>query len=63
MKRGKLEDVIKKHKLAKRVNRMGLQSRKDIAKYLQTNDCFVLASQAETFGVVYTEELSTGFLL
>jgi glycosyltransferase involved in cell wall biosynthesis len=58
--RGKLEDLIKKHKLAKRVNLMGLQSRKDIAKHLQTSDCFVLASQAETFGVVYTEALSAG---
>ena len=39
---------------------MGLQSRKDIAKCLQTSDCFALASQAETFGVVYTEALSAG---
>ena len=38
---------------------MGLCSRKDIAEFLKKR-CFLLASQAETFGVVYIEALASG---
>lgn len=38
----------------------GLCSRKEMAKFFNESDCFVLASKAETFGVVYIEAMSTG---
>lgn len=58
--RTKLEDLIKKYKLENRVSLMGMVSRKDIAKKMRECDCFVLASRAETFGVVYIEALASG---
>ena len=39
---------------------MGLCSREEIAKQLKQCDCFVLASQSETFGVAYIEALAMG---
>jgi len=58
--RPKLERLIDKYDVRDRVKLMGLQSRKDIADFLKKSDCFVLASQAETFGVAYIEALATG---
>lgn len=58
--RPKLENLIRKNNLGDRVKLMGLQSRKNIANNLKKSDCFVLTSQAETFGVVYIEALASG---
>ena len=58
--RPNLENLIRKYQLNDRVELMGLQSRKTLAEYLKTSDCFVLPSQAETFGVVYIEALASG---
>ena len=58
--RPKLEELIKENKMEERITLMGMQSRKDISEYLKESDCFVLASQAETFGVVYIEALACG---
>ncbi len=58
--RKKIEDLISRCKASDRVTLMGMQSRKDISKYLKKCNCFVLASQAETFGVVYIEALASG---
>lgn len=58
--RVKLEGLIRKYNIGDRVKLMGLQSRKNIADYLKKSDCFVLASQTETFGVAYIEALASG---
>ena len=58
--RASLENLIRKHNVSDKVRLMGLQSREDISKYLKESDCFVLASQAETFGVAYIEALASG---
>ncbi len=39
---------------------MGMCSRSEIAKELSHSDCFVLASESETFGVAYIEALASG---
>ena len=39
---------------------MGRRSREEIADTLRNAQCFVLASQAETFGVAYIEALACG---
>lgn len=58
--RGKLESIIGKHNLQSQVKLMGLQSREKIAQHLRKSDCFVLASQTETFGLSYVEALAMG---
>lgn len=58
--RPKLKKLIKEYGLAERVVLMGTCSRKVIAETLKDCDCFVLASRAETFGVVYIEALAVG---
>lgn len=58
--RPKLESLIKKHGLGEKVKLLGLCRREVIANHLSQSDCFVLASRAETFGVVYAEALATG---
>ena len=58
--RNKLESLIRKHEIGDRVILKGLQSREMISEYFKVSDCFVLPSQAETFGVVYIEALASG---
>ncbi|MCJ7689358.1 MAG: glycosyltransferase, partial [Clostridiaceae bacterium] len=58
--RSKIEEIIKKYHLESRVELMGMCSRSIIKEKLKSSDCFVLASRAETFGVVYIEALATG---
>ncbi len=55
-----LERKIKEYNLEDNIRLMGLQTRNVIAEYLQNSDCFVLASQSETFGVAYIEALAVG---
>lgn len=59
-KRKMLEDLINKYNLNSQVKLMGLCSREKIAEQLKRTDCFVLASQSETFGVAYIEALAMG---
>lgn len=56
----KLEEIIKNYKLGNRVILKGMCPRQAIAKQLSYSDCFVLASQSETFGVAYIEALAVG---
>ena len=58
--RVRLEEIISKYNLSKRVELKGMCSRSCIAKQLSKSDCFVLASQSETFGVAYIEALAMG---
>jgi len=58
--RQNLEKLIENYKLSSRVKLMGLCSRNNIAKQYINTDCFVLASQSETFGVAYIEALASG---
>ncbi len=58
--RKKLECMINKYDIGHKVKLLGLQSRQVIADHLKKSDCFVLPSQAETFGVVYIEALASG---
>lgn len=58
--RSKLEKMIKNYKLDNRVILKGMCPRSAIAEQLSNSDCFVLASQSETFGVAYIEALAVG---
>ncbi len=58
--RNRLKNLINTHKLNGRVYLMGLSSREIIAKKMSVCDCFVLASELETFGVAYIEALAMG---
>lgn len=60
VERNRLERKISEYNLDKNVHLMGLQPRHIIAEKLQNSDCFVLASQSETFGVAYIEALAAG---
>lgn len=56
----KLEEMINKYNLNDRVILKGMCPRSSIAERLSYSDCFVLASQSETFGVAYIEALAVG---
>lgn len=58
--RQKLEELIKKDNMERQIELKGMQSRKTIAAFLRDSDCFVLASQSETFGVAYVEAMASG---
>jgi glycosyltransferase involved in cell wall biosynthesis len=58
--RKNLEKIIRQYHLEEQIFLMGLASREVIAKKMQESDCFVLASERETFGVVYIEAMATG---
>ena len=58
--RKNLENLIRQYHLEEQIFLMGLASREVIAKKMQESDCFVLASERETFGVVYIEAMATG---
>jgi L-malate glycosyltransferase len=60
IERKQIEDLIKKEDLQNKIILKGRLPRNEIAKYLEESDCFVLASRAETFGVVYIEALAAG---
>ena len=55
-----LQELIDKYNLNSQVKLRGLCSREKIAEKLKVTDCFVLASQSETFGVAYIEALAMG---
>jgi len=58
--RRNLEKLIIKHGMQNRIKLMGLQPREAIAEQFRNGNCFVLASQSETFGVAYIEALASG---
>lgn len=58
--RSRLQDMINKYNLNDNVFLKGFCLRDVIANKLSESDCFVLASQTETFGVAYIEALSMG---
>lgn len=58
--RSKLEKMIKNYKLGNRVILKGMCPRSAIVEQLSNSNCFVLASQSETFGVAYIEALAVG---
>ena len=58
--RNKIEWLIRKYSLEDKVFLMGNSSRAEIAQKMLQSDCFVLPSQAETFGVVYIEAMASG---
>lgn len=58
--KAKLEGMISRYKLNDRVILKGMCPRSSIAEQLSYSDCFVLASQSETFGVAYIEALAMG---
>jgi L-malate glycosyltransferase len=58
--RNKIEDMISRYNIKEQVTITGRLSRDKISSYMEMSECFVLASQAETFGVVYIEALASG---
>ena len=58
--RNRLEELIENKKLESRVILKGSLSRNEISNLYDYCDCFVLASQSETFGVAYIEALAKG---
>lgn len=58
--KNKLEKLILENGLEEQVHLLGQLSREDTLKQYQNCNCFVLASQAETFGLVYREALAVG---
>lgn len=59
-KRKVLENIISRYGLDSRIKLMGLCPRANIAKKLESSDCFVLPSKSETFGVAYIEAMAMG---
>ena len=58
--RDKLQQQIDSLGLSSRVQLMGRIERKGVAQIMKGCDAFVLASRAETFGVVYVEAMAAG---
>jgi len=58
--RGSLETLVKELELQKQVTFLGALDRLEVAEQMNGCDGFVLASEHETFGAVYTEALSVG---
>ena len=56
----KLEEMTRKYNLENQVKFLGALSRQEVAREMGKCDGFVLASEHETFGVVYVEALSMG---
>lgn len=55
-----LKKEIYNNGLHNQIDLIGQISRENIAKLMQSSDAFVLASRAETFGVVFIEAMSAG---
>ncbi|MGO5135636.1 glycosyltransferase [Clostridium butyricum] len=58
--REKLEGMIKELGMENQIFLLGTLSREDVAKEMKNCKCFALASEHETFGVVYIEALACG---
>lgn len=55
-----IERYVIQNDFQDRIILLGLRSRKEIGSILQQSDCFVLASESETFGVAYIEAMACG---
>lgn len=55
-----LEELIRSLGMDNQIHLIGQLSREDTLKQYEECNCFVLASQAETFGLVYREALAVG---
>lgn len=55
-----LENMIRDFKMEDQIQLLGLKTRYEIGGYLKAANCFVLVSQAETFGVAFIEALALG---
>lgn len=58
--RCELEELVRKLKLEDRIIFLGALSREEVVEEMNKCDGFVLASEHETFGVVYIEALAVG---
>ena len=56
----KLKELIKELDMEKQIKLLGALSREEVSLEMRRCDCFVLASEHETFGVVYIEALACG---
>lgn len=55
-----LRNLIISLDLQDKIELLGALSREKVAEYMNKCDCFALASESETFGVVYIEALAAG---
>lgn len=55
-----LQDKIRTLRLEQQVTLAGRLPREEVARLLASSDAFVLASYAETFGIVFIEAMATG---
>ena len=55
-----LKGLIKELKMERQIKLLGALSREEVSREMRSCDCFVLASEHETFGVVYIEALACG---
>ncbi len=55
-----LQSQINQYQLSEQIQLLGAKNRDEIMQIMQNSDSFVLASNAETFGVVYIEAMLTG---
>ena len=58
--RSLIEKKIRKHGISSHVQMLGKIDRKKICEELSLADCFVLASNSETFGLAYIEAIASG---
>ena len=58
--RENLERLIAENNMSSTITLHGARPRKEIADSMKKADCFVLASDVETFGVVYIEAMAMG---
>ena len=58
--RSLIEEKIRKHGISSHVQMLGKIDRKKICEELSLADCFVLASNSETFGLAYIEAIASG---
>lgn len=58
--REELENLVVHYKMQEKIKLLGALSRQEVADEMNKCDAFVLASEHETFGVVYIEALACG---
>ena len=58
--KNKLREMIDEYGMENQIFLLGALSRDEVASEMQKCDCFVLASEHETFGVVYIEAMACG---
>lgn len=60
VERNHLQDVINQYNIDDRVKLLGQKPRHELSFLMRKTNVFVLASQSETFGVVYIEAMASG---